>query len=131
MTTLRKNKVYAVTIDFTDLATFDEVMGNTFALERDIAIIAKKAGTEIHFHQFQVQVEGPPAVLLECPKEFLDSVKKLPAFGSVQELPPHIPTIRVSDLPQIEPPEAQFGPMQPQPPVKQNRPKPKKGPFGI
>lgn len=103
----KADKVYVIMIDFTG-TTWDSAIKNTFALEADIARLAKKSGSSIQFHQYKEPGTGtPPAVLLECSADFLEKVKCLPALAVVHDLQPGVKTIRRSDLPQIEPPQSQ------------------------
>ena len=98
-----KNKVYAVTTQF-EGTTWAEACSKTAKLDAEIQRLAKKSGEDVHMHQWKEPVEGAPVVLVECPEAFLDKVKKLPLFDSVE--PARQATIRRSDAPQIEPPEA-------------------------
>jgi hypothetical protein len=99
-------KVYVITANL-DGTTWAEAIRNTFALEKDIALLARKSGTPVHFHQYKKDVLGAPVVLLECPASFLEKVKRLPSFDSVHPLRTGIATLRREDMPQVEPPQAQ------------------------
>jgi hypothetical protein len=74
-------KIYAIMVDFTGTPWL-EACKKTAALEKDIALLAKKTGAVIYFHQYKENVLGGPVVLLECSESFLEKVKKLPLFDS-------------------------------------------------
>jgi hypothetical protein len=95
--------VYSVTVDFTN-TNWPEAAAKTMQLDADIQRLAKKSGADVHMHQYKEQMLGAPSVLVECSPEFLDQIKRLPLFNAVQ--PASAPTIRRSEAPQIEPPEA-------------------------
>jgi len=108
-----KNKVYAIRIDFTG-TNWPQAYGDTMKLDADIQRLAKSSGAaDVHMHQYKTPMEGAPEVLVEAPAAFIDKVKRLPLFHSVREVDEtSTPTIRRSDAPQIEPPQA-MGPRGP------------------
>lgn len=108
----KAEKVYIITTNFDDMS-WPEAVKKTFDLDREIQILAKKSGSAVHLHQYKEPVmgaPGTPVVLLECSDDFLEKVKGLPLFDAVRDLPSGVQTIRRSDAPQIEPPEAQKPP---------------------
>jgi hypothetical protein len=111
---MAKANVYVVTANDIYTVSWSEAIGKTFALEKDIAILAKKSGAEIHFHHYTSTAVGtPPAVLLECSEDFLDKVKRLSSVASIAPLnkgDESSKTIRREDMPQIEPPQSQKNP---------------------
>lgn len=98
-----KNKVYSITVDFTG-TTIGEAVGKTMKLDADIQRLAKASGEDVHMHQYKELMLGAPCVLVECSEAFLEKIKKLPLCDASG--PAHAPTIRRSEAPQIEPPEA-------------------------
>jgi hypothetical protein len=112
-----ENKIYVVTPDFTGL-TWAEQCRKAMQLDADIQRLAKSSGdTSVHMREWNPRVPGSPAVVIECSEAFLEKIKKLPLFHAAA-IAAH-PTIRRSDLPQIEAPEAMTPP-----------PKAPKGPNG-
>ncbi len=110
----KEEQVYVIVASDIFTVSWDNAIKKTFELERDIAILAKRSGAIVHFHQYKNPAVGtPPAVLLECSAEFLEKVKRLPSFASVYPLntgAKMVETVRRSDLPQIEPPQSQNHP---------------------
>jgi hypothetical protein len=103
-----ENKVYVVTPDFTGL-NWGDMCRKAMQLDADIQRLAKSSGdTSVHMHQWNPPVPGSPTVVVECSEAFLEKIKKLPLFDAVA-VAAH-PTIRRSDAPQIEAPEAMTPP---------------------
>jgi hypothetical protein len=99
-----ENRIYVVTPDFTGL-TWGEQCRKAMQLDADIQRLAKSSGdTSAHMRQWDPIVPGSPAVVVECSEAFLEKIKRLPLFDAAA-VASH-PTIRRSDAPQIEPPEA-------------------------
>ena len=98
-----ENKVYVVTPDFTGL-NWAEMCRKSMQLDADIQRLAKASGDDVHMHQWNPPVPGSPTVLVECSEAFLEKIKRLPLFDAA--VPAALPTIRRSDAPQVEPPEA-------------------------
>ena len=100
------NKVYAITVDFTG-TMWDEAAEKTSKLDAEIQKLAKKSGVEVHMHQYKMPIMARPEVLVEAPASFIEEVKKLPLFDSVRAIDQNVvQTIRRTNAPQIEPPEA-------------------------
>ncbi|MEZ0226338.1 MAG: hypothetical protein ACAH83_17410 [Alphaproteobacteria bacterium] len=103
-----KNKVYVVTPDLTGL-NWAEQCRKAMQLDADIQRLAKKSGdTSVHMCAWNPPVPGSPTVLVECSEAFLEKIKKLPLFDAA--VPAALPTIRRSDMPQIEAPESMTPP---------------------
>jgi len=100
-----KNKVYSVSVNFSG-TSWAEACQKTSNLDADIQRLAKAGGDDVHMHQYREPMLGAPVVLIECPEAFLEKVKKLPLFDAVRPVDATTPTIRRTDAPQIEPPEA-------------------------
>lgn len=113
-------KLYVVMIDFTG-KTIPEAIKGTFEMERDIAILAKKTGEEIHSH-LETKALTVPVVLLECSEKFLEEVKRLPSFGAVKDFPLGAVAVRREGQPTDPSQQAK------RPAAKPRGPK---GPFGI
>jgi hypothetical protein len=96
-------KIYAITPDFTG-TSWPEACAKTAQLDADIQRLAKASGEQVHMRQYKEQMLGAPAVLVECEDSFLDKIRKLPLFDAVA--PVAAATIRRSEAPQIEAPEA-------------------------
>lgn len=101
------NKVYSVTVDFTGLM-WHEAAAKNAQLDAEIQKLAKKSGADVHMHQYKEPLMTQPEVLVEAPASFIEEVKKLPLFNSVRPVDQSVvQTIRRTNAPQIEPPEAQ------------------------
>jgi hypothetical protein len=74
------NKVYAITVDFTD-TTWVEVVENTFKIDAEIQKLAKKSGADVHMHQYKAPMGSAPEVLIEAPAAFIEKVKQLSLVG--------------------------------------------------
>src|SRR5437763_363809 len=96
-------KVYAITTDFTG-TTWAEACQKTSQLDAAIQKLAKTSGDDVHMHQYKENMLGAPTVLVECSETFLDKITRLPLFDAAT--PALAATIRRTDAPQIEPPEA-------------------------
>jgi hypothetical protein len=97
-------KVYAISVDYTG-TTWAEACEKTSKLDASIQHLAKaSSGESVHMHQYKEQMLGAPVVLVECSESFLDKIKRLPLFDTAA--PVVAETIRRTNAPQIEPPEA-------------------------
>lgn len=95
--------VYSITTDFTG-TTWAQACANTAKLDADIQRLAKASGEVVHMHQYKEAMLGAPVVLVECSETFLDKIKRLPLFDAAT--PTLAATIRRTDAPQVEAPEA-------------------------
>lgn len=104
-----ENKVYVVTPDFTGL-NWAEMCRKSMQLDADIQRLAKSSGdTSVHMRQWNPPVPGSPTVVVECSEAFLEKIKRLPLFDAAA-VAAH-PTIRRSEMPQVESPEAMTPPL--------------------
>ncbi|MEZ0262325.1 MAG: hypothetical protein ACAH80_15070 [Alphaproteobacteria bacterium] len=108
-----KNKVYSITVDFTG-TTWPQAVEKTMKLDADIQRLAKASGEDVHMHQYKEPMLGAPCILVECSEAFLEKIKKLSLCDASG--PATVATIRRSEAPQIEPPEAMTPPKKPKGP---------------
>ncbi len=99
------SKVYEIFPDFESASASNRCSLEALVNRRDelgklIASLSKSTGEPVFFHGLEDDLMGGAiSVMLECSKEFLERVKKLPPCGRIEEVRQDLdPTKRMPDL---------------------------------